>query len=222
MSLKPRPHLAHLLLAAPAPALRRLGQRRARRRCCWCTAAATIAATGTGWPSELRRRLAHHRAGPARPRRQRVVAGRHLHDGRLHLRPGPAHPSAEAGSRHHRRPFARRQHRAALRRALPGERRQAGRHRGPGPVPQDAGRAQAKRALPERMRDWIDEQRALSGRLPRRYASIEDAFKRMQEENKHLSPEQARHLPCTASTRTRTAPTAGSSTTTCAPGRPTT
>ena len=35
---------------------------------------------------------------------------------------------------------------------------------------------------------------ALSGRLPRRYASIEDAFKRMQEENRHLSPEQARHL----------------------------
>ncbi len=46
----PRPHLAHLLLAAPAPALRRLGQRQRRRRCCWCTAAATIAATGTGWP----------------------------------------------------------------------------------------------------------------------------------------------------------------------------
>jgi pimeloyl-ACP methyl ester carboxylesterase len=46
----------------------------------------------------------------------------------------------------------------------------------------------------ERMRNWIAEQRALSGRLPRRYASIEDAWKRMQEENKHLSPEQARHL----------------------------
>ena len=44
------------------------------------------------------------------------------------------------------------------------------------------------------MRAWIDEQRGLSGRLPRRYASIEDAWKRMQEENKHLSPEQARHL----------------------------
>ena len=44
------------------------------------------------------------------------------------------------------------------------------------------------------MHDWIGEQRALSGRLPRRYASIEDAFRRMQEENQHLSPEQARHL----------------------------
>ncbi len=46
----------------------------------------------------------------------------------------------------------------------------------------------------ERMRAWIDAQRGLSGRLPRRYASVEDAFKRMQEENKHRTPEQARHL----------------------------
>ncbi|HZT47729.1 MAG TPA: alpha/beta hydrolase [Hyphomicrobiaceae bacterium] len=51
-----------------------------------------------------------------------------------------------------------------------------------------------RKSFPERMRAWIDEQRALAGRMPRRYASIEDAFKRMQEENKHLSPEQARHL----------------------------
>jgi pimeloyl-ACP methyl ester carboxylesterase len=50
------------------------------------------------------------------------------------------------------------------------------------------------KGFPERLRDWIEEQRGLSGRLPRRYASIEDAWKRMQEENKHLSPEQARHL----------------------------
>ena len=48
--------------------------------------------------------------------------------------------------------------------------------------------------FPERLRAWIDAQRGLSGRLPRRYATIEDAFKRMQEENKHLTPEQARHL----------------------------
>src|SRR3954453_23037053 len=48
--------------------------------------------------------------------------------------------------------------------------------------------------LTERLRAWVDEQRKLAGRLPRRYATIEDAFKRMQEENKHLSPEQARHL----------------------------
>ena len=52
----------------------------------------------------------------------------------------------------------------------------------------------SKRGIAERMQDWIAEQRAFSGRLPRRYASIEDAFKRMLEANGHLSPEQARHL----------------------------
>ncbi len=46
----------------------------------------------------------------------------------------------------------------------------------------------------DRMDGWIKEQRNLAGRLPRRYASIEDAFRRMQEENPHLSAEQARHL----------------------------
>jgi len=52
----------------------------------------------------------------------------------------------------------------------------------------------AKRRIAERMQRWIDEQRGLAGRMARRYASIEDAFKRMQEANKHLAPEQARHL----------------------------
>ena len=45
-----------------------------------------------------------------------------------------------------------------------------------------------------RMDEWIREQRALAGRLPRRYPSIADAFRRMQEENPHLTAEQARHL----------------------------
>ena len=52
----------------------------------------------------------------------------------------------------------------------------------------------AGKSMAERMRAWVDEQRKLSGRLPRRYPTIEDAFKRMQEENKHLSAAQARHL----------------------------
>ncbi len=52
----------------------------------------------------------------------------------------------------------------------------------------------AARPIDQRMDDWIREQRGLAGRLPRRYASIEDAFKRMQEENPHLTAEQARHL----------------------------
>jgi len=52
----------------------------------------------------------------------------------------------------------------------------------------------ATRTIGERMRNWIVEQRGLAGRVPRRYASIEDAFKRMQEENPRMSPGQARHL----------------------------
>jgi pimeloyl-ACP methyl ester carboxylesterase len=50
------------------------------------------------------------------------------------------------------------------------------------------------KTIVNRMDGWIREQRALAGRIPRRYASIEDAFHRMQEENPHLSAEQARHL----------------------------
>jgi len=61
---------------------------------------------------------------------------------------------------------------------------------GLGPPP---GRNPSK-TIVERMDEWIREQRGLAGRLPRRYASIEDAFRRMQEENPHLSAEQARHL----------------------------
>jgi pimeloyl-ACP methyl ester carboxylesterase len=53
-----------------------------------------------------------------------------------------------------------------------------------------------RRATPmaDHLRTWIDEKRAAAGRSPRRYASIEDAFARMQEENRFLSESQARHL----------------------------
>jgi pimeloyl-ACP methyl ester carboxylesterase len=64
---------------------------------------------------------------------------------------------------------------------------------GLGPPP----RVLAERAgttIDKRMDGWILEQRNFAGRLPRRYPSIEDAFHRMQEENPHLSAEQARHL----------------------------
>ena len=64
---------------------------------------------------------------------------------------------------------------------------------GLGPSPQILFERRAK-TIAERMDEWIREQRGLAGRLPRRYASIEDAFHRMQEENPHLSAEQARHL----------------------------
>lgn len=52
----------------------------------------------------------------------------------------------------------------------------------------------AKLGIDERVRRWIDEQRDLARRTPRRYASIDEACARMLEENSHLSPEQAYHL----------------------------
>ncbi len=64
---------------------------------------------------------------------------------------------------------------------------------GLGPSPKVLGQ-QARKTIAERMQGWIEAKRSLAGRLPRRYASIEEAFKRMQEANGHLSPEQARHL----------------------------
>ena len=55
----------------------------------------------------------------------------------------------------------------------------------------------AERAAKSIARAWTSGSASSAGwpaRLPRRYASIEDAFRRMQEENPHLSAEQARHL----------------------------
>ena len=52
----------------------------------------------------------------------------------------------------------------------------------------------AQRTPMERIRTWVAETRKLAGRTPRRYASIEEAFGRMQAENSHLTPEQARYL----------------------------
>ena len=46
----------------------------------------------------------------------------------------------------------------------------------------------------ERLHSWIELGRAMSGRSPRRYPSLDAAFERMKEANPHLSPEQARHL----------------------------
>ena len=64
---------------------------------------------------------------------------------------------------------------------------------GLGPGPKSHVEADRK-PIGERMRGWIEEQRAISGRQPRRYPTVEAAYARMQEENKHLTPEQARHL----------------------------
>lgn len=55
------------------------------------------------------------------------------------------------------------------------------------------GRSQSK-PIEEQIRDWISNTRKLAGRHPRRYASLEEAYTRMQQANPHLTPEQARHL----------------------------
>lgn len=60
--------------------------------------------------------------------------------------------------------------------------------------PMPSVRGKPDRSIDQRMRDWIEARRKLAGRLPRRYASIEDGVKRMMEENTHLTAEQARHL----------------------------
>lgn len=45
-----------------------------------------------------------------------------------------------------------------------------------------------------RMRKWIKDMQHFDTRKPRRYASVDDAVKRMREENPHLSADMARHL----------------------------
>jgi pimeloyl-ACP methyl ester carboxylesterase len=64
---------------------------------------------------------------------------------------------------------------------------------GLGPSP----KVQAERAatpFAERWRKWIEAKRTAAGRLPKRYATIEDALARMRAENDYLTESQARHL----------------------------
>ncbi|MEM7404436.1 MAG: alpha/beta hydrolase [Pseudomonadota bacterium] len=55
-------------------------------------------------------------------------------------------------------------------------------------------REREARSNDARITDWIDGLRQISGRAPRRYATLDEAFERMHQENPHLSAEQARHL----------------------------
>jgi pimeloyl-ACP methyl ester carboxylesterase len=48
--------------------------------------------------------------------------------------------------------------------------------------------------IEKRLQYWINDLRKASGRIPRRYKSLEDAYDRMQTENPHLTEAQARHL----------------------------
>ncbi len=61
-------------------------------------------------------------------------------------------------------------------------------------APPAKARERDRRPLEQKLHRLFDELHKLSGRIPRRYSSLEDAFQRMQEENPHLSEEQARHL----------------------------
>lgn len=45
-----------------------------------------------------------------------------------------------------------------------------------------------------RMNEFIESTRKLSGRISKRYATLEDAYQRMLEANSHLRADQARHL----------------------------
>jgi pimeloyl-ACP methyl ester carboxylesterase len=55
-------------------------------------------------------------------------------------------------------------------------------------------RRSTPRPVHERLRRWIDDVRSLSGRAARRYPTLDAAFERMHEANRHLTAEQARHL----------------------------
>ena len=64
---------------------------------------------------------------------------------------------------------------------------------GLGPPPQMAAEMAAQ-TVEQRLRNWVKIRRENSGRVARKYPTIEDALARMQEENPHLNREQAYHL----------------------------
>lgn len=64
---------------------------------------------------------------------------------------------------------------------------------GLGPSPAVIAEREAN-SFQERFRLSIEERRAASGRQPRRYNTLEEAYARMKEENGFLSEDQARHL----------------------------
>ena len=61
------------------------------------------------------------------------------------------------------------------------------------PLPQIV-KAQQQGSVADRLQRWVENRRTLAGKTVRRYATLEDAVRRMQEANTILTPEQARHL----------------------------
>jgi len=51
-----------------------------------------------------------------------------------------------------------------------------------------------RKAAHRRMREWVAYMQDMDRRRPRRYATLDDAVRRMQEANPRLTPELARHL----------------------------
>ncbi len=64
---------------------------------------------------------------------------------------------------------------------------------GLGPPPERM-RERAQQSIQLRSHGWIEAQRALAGRVPRRYASFEEAVVRMREANPRLNDDQCLHL----------------------------
>jgi pimeloyl-ACP methyl ester carboxylesterase len=64
---------------------------------------------------------------------------------------------------------------------------------GLGPPPQMIAERMGK-TPDRRMAEWIEQVRALAGRVPRRYKTLDEAIARMRDENSFLSEDQARHL----------------------------
>ncbi|MCH8141132.1 MAG: alpha/beta hydrolase [Proteobacteria bacterium] len=64
---------------------------------------------------------------------------------------------------------------------------------GMGPPPEMI-KERIEQPMEDRLQLWVKELRKLSGRIPRRYPSLEEAYERMQKENPHLTEDQARHL----------------------------
>ncbi len=164
-----------------------------RRRWCWCMAAATIAATGTGSP--------RHCAATGTSSRRTCAATATAHGRRTATTTSPASsttlPSWSISSS--LAPVTLIGHslggNIAVRYAgiFPEKVERLVAIEGLGLTPKvlaDRARSRHRRAHAR-----MDRRAARASRpLPRRYASIDEAFTRMQGENQHLSPEQARHL----------------------------
>ena len=169
---------------------------------------------------ELSRDYHGHRAGPARPRRFPVDDRRGLQPSRLRLRhrATAAPDEDDAGDDH--RALPRRVGVPGLLRRLPGDRDEAGLHRGHGAAAAHDGRGATNFRPTNACRAGWTTSASFPDACPgatRRWRKHSNGCR----PRTRISPRPRRATsPSTAATRTRTVPIAGSSTTTCAPSRP--